>query len=305
MSIHFGSIAVKINLSRYIYWIFAISLFAFTFNTLSDESVSQKGLLWQIEKQGVKPSYLFGTMHSEDAQVTKLLAIIKPYIAKVDTVSLETELNVAAILKGSMAMFLTPGQTLDQLIDKAKYTHLIKVLYEHEIPEDFAKTLKPWAIMVMLSTPPSTGGDILDLLIYQEAQAQHKKVFGLETIEEQLAIFDDISLADQLILLQDTLEQLDEMSTMFQQMLNLYTQRDLTNLLNFSKKYMASNTHQALIDLFTKRLLDDRNIRMAHRMQASLQTGNSFIAVGALHLPGQNGVLKLLEKQGYIVKSVY
>lgn len=296
---------MKINLTRYFYWTLTLFLLIFTFNSLSEELFPQKGLLWQIEKPGVKPSYLFGTMHSENPRVTKLLSIVKPYIAKVDQVSLETELNIAAILKSSIALFLEPGQTLDQLMDKTQYTQLIKVLYEHDIPEDFAKTLKPWAIMLMLSTPRAKEGNVLDLLLYQEVQVQNKKVFGLETIEEQLDVFEGISFADQLTLLQETLNQLDEMSTIFEEMLDLYTQRDLSGLLAFSKKYMSSETNQALANSFKKRILDDRNIRMVERMQPHLHKGNTFIAVGALHLPGKNGILKLLEKQGYKLSLLY
>jgi len=296
---------MKTNIFRHLSWFFAAFLLIFTFNSLSEELFAQKGLLWQVEKTGVKPSYLFGTMHSENPQVTKLLSVVKPYITKIDTVFLETELNITAILKSSIALFLTPGQTLDQLLDQTKYTQLIQILYEHGIPEDFAKTLKPWAIMIMLSSPQQKTGDILDLLLYQEAQAQHKKVFGLETVEEQLAIFEDISLPDQLILLQETVDQLDQLSEIFQQMLKLYTQRNLTGLLDFSKKYMASDTNKTLMDTFNKRILDDRNVKMVERMQTALQTGNSFIAVGALHLPGKNGILKLLEQQGYILTALY
>lgn len=296
---------MKINLPRYFYWTLALFLLIFTFNSLSEELFPQKGLLWQIEKPGVKPSYLFGTMHSENPRVTRLLSIVKPYIAKVDQVSLETELNIAAILKSSIALFLEPGQTLDQLMDKTQYTQLIKVLYEHDIPEDFAKTLKPWAIMIILSTPRAKKGNVLDLLLYQEAQAQNKKISGLETVEEQLDVFEGIPFADQLTLLQEALNQLDEMSTIFEEMLDLYTQRDLSGLLAFSKKYMSSETNQALANSFKKRILDDRNIRMVERMRPHLHKGNAFIAVGALHLPGKNGILKLLEKQGYKLSLLY
>ncbi len=296
---------MKINIFRQLSWFFAAFLLIFTFNSLSEELFAQKGLLWQVEKNGVKPSYLFGTMHSENPQVTRLLSVVKPYFTKIDTVFLETELNITAILKSSIALFLTPGQTLDQLLDKTKYTQLIQILYEHGIPEDFAKTLKPWAIMIMLSSPQQKTGDMLDLLLYQEAQAQHKKVFGLETIEEQLAIFEDISFPDQLILLQETINQLDQLPQIFQQMLELYTQRNLTGLLDFSKKYMMNDTNKTLMDTFIKRILNDRNIKMVDRMQTALQTGNSFIAVGALHLPGKNGILKLLEQQGYILTALY
>jgi len=54
-----------------------------------------------------------------------------------------------------------------------------------------------------------------------------------------------------------------------------------------------------------KRLLIDRNYIMTERMQDILDEGNAFIAIGAMHLPGEEGVLSLLGKQGYKIHSVY
>lgn len=62
---------------------------------------------------------------------------------------------------------------------------------------------------------------------------------------------------------------------------------------------------QRLADEFQQRLVVDRNHRMAERMQPYLQQGKVFIAVGALHLPGEEGLLNLLEQQGYAVRRLY
>jgi uncharacterized protein YbaP (TraB family) len=77
--------------------------------------------------------------------------------------------------------------------------------------------------------------------------------------------------------------------------------------MQFSEKYLqnGNHRHQELFDTFYKRLVDDRNLLMVKRMEKHVQQGNSFIAVGALHLPGEKGLLKLLEKKGYNVSTVY
>ena len=62
---------------------------------------------------------------------------------------------------------------------------------------------------------------------------------------------------------------------------------------------------QRLADEFQQHLVVDRNHRMAERMRQYLQQGQAFIAVGALHLPGEEGLLNLLEQQGYTVRRVY
>ena len=60
-----------------------------------------------------------------------------------------------------------------------------------------------------------------------------------------------------------------------------------------------------LTEIFQKRLIIDRNQRMVERMHKRLEEGNAFIAVGALHLPGEKGILRLLEHRGYRVRSIY
>ena len=66
-----------------------------------------------------------------------------------------------------------------------------------------------------------------------------------------------------------------------------------------------SQGNNLLASRFKKRLLIDRNYRMVRRMRPRLMEGNSFIAVGALHLPGAEGIIHLLEKEGYRVSPVY
>jgi hypothetical protein len=66
-----------------------------------------------------------------------------------------------------------------------------------------------------------------------------------------------------------------------------------------------TGVYPGLVETFTERLLDARNERMAERMQPRLAEGGAFVAVGALHLPGEGGILKLLEGQGYQLTRLY
>ncbi|MDM8560297.1 TraB/GumN family protein [Candidatus Parabeggiatoa sp. HSG14] len=108
-------------------------------------------------------------------------------------------------------------------------------------------------------------------------------------------------------MLKETLKDVDKMPVIFDKLLNLYFQRDLIALMKFSEEYMQDSSieSQAVVKDFYKRIVDDRNINMVKRMEKRLQEGNAFIAIGALHLPGKLGVLKLLEQRGYLVSAVY
>ncbi|MFK5970961.1 MAG: TraB/GumN family protein [Candidatus Marithrix sp.] len=267
----------------------------------------QKGLLWQVTKSGVKSSYVFGTIHSEDIRVNKLPKKIRSYFEKANSVALEMLLDMPTMLKVSAAMLITDEkQSLDKLIDKELFTQVAEALRKYQIPPIIAKKLKPWAVIATLSTPPPKSGDFLDLYLYKEAMKLEIDVHGLEKVEEQLAVFEDLSLKEQIMLLTETITNIDEMPEMFAKLHELYLQRDLTKLQKFSVEYMIKNSeNQDLADDFYERIVNDRNVTMVDRMLKLLQEGNAFVAIGALHLPGEKGILKLLEYKGYKVKPIY
>ncbi len=86
-------------------------------------------------------------------------------------------------------------------------------------------------------------------------------------------------------------------------MKQLYIERDLKGLFIYSQKYTVPG--DKVYDELMDKLLTQRNRKMAQRMQAQLQAGEAFIAIGAMHLPGEEGVLNLLEQQDYTIKLVY
>ncbi|TGO02737.1 hypothetical protein PN36_19935 [Candidatus Thiomargarita nelsonii] len=276
------------------------------YSLFAKDSSSQKGLLWQIDKPGLTSSYLFGTIHSEDSRVTQLPPIVDSRFKQADSVSLELDMSLSNMTKVASAMFFVGEQSLDKLIDKALFDQIVKAMGEYYIPGMLVKRLKPWAVIATLSTPPTKTGEILDLQLYQKAQQLQIPTYGLETIKEQLAVFERFSLDEQLIMLKETVMQLDKMPAIFDKLHELYLQRDLTALMRFSIEYMhSSSDNQALVDAFYKRIVDDRNVRMLDRMEKRLQEGNAFIAVGALHLPGDKGLLNLLQARGYQLSVVY
>jgi len=288
------------------YYVLLIISLAGCYSLFAKDSSSQKGLLWQIDKPGLTPSYLFGTIHSEDSRVTQLPPIVSSRFKQADSVSLELQMNMSNMMKVASAMFFVGEQSLDKLIDKALFDQIVKAMRQYYIPAMLVKKLKPWAVIATLSTPPTKTGQFLDLQLYQKAQQLQIPTYGLETIKEQLAVFEKFSLDEQLIMLKETVKQLDKMPAIFDKLHELYLQRDLTALMRFSIEYMhSSSDNQALVDAFYKRIVDDRNIIMLDRMEKRLEEGNAFIAVGALHLPGDKGLLKLLQARGYRLSVLY
>jgi hypothetical protein len=287
------------------YWLITLLITLGVASNLLLAADHEKGLLWQINKAGLTPSYLFGTIHSDDPRVIKLPPAVRSRFEQADSVTIEVALTFSTAMKSLFSMYLKPGETLDQLIDKKDYAELVKILINYGVPEEATKRLKPLVTLLILSSPKSKTGQFLDLQLYQQAQALDKPVFGLETAEEQLALFDFLSLEEQVTLLKDSLKELSKIPEILEQLHELYLQRDLGGLLKLNEESIKMDNHKELADKFMKRLIVDRNLVMVERMQARLLEGNAFIAVGALHLPGRQGLLKLLEARGYRVLALY
>jgi len=280
-----------------------VLLFFLAAITLADTGRSH-GLLWELSKTGQQPAYLFGTIHSEDPAVVELPATVKQAFDASNSVVLEMLLDTDTMRYSSTAMLMLDGRSLTDVVGMPLYKKVSAAIASRGIPELVLNRMKPWAAAVTLSTPALETGQILDLVLYQDALQQDKAVYGLETVQEQLDLFDSMSESDQVTLLRDAVDKFPELDALHAELLEVYKQRDLEGLLIINETSMQAED-QCLAKEFQRRVIDDRNHRMAERMQPYLRQGKAFVAVGALHLPGEQGLLNLLEQQGYTVRRVY
>jgi uncharacterized protein YbaP (TraB family) len=169
--------------------------------------------------------------------------------------------------------------------------------------------LKPWSLIAVLSVPPSEyrrqmRGELpLDLWLQKEAEREGKAVCSLESVGEQVAALDSMPLEAQIEALEAILAERDP-EIGFATLTRLYGARDLAALAAFWEASLAGLDEESAA-LARRRFLDERNLRMVERMAPRLAAGDAFIAVGALHLVGESGLLRLLEAAGYRVTAVY
>jgi uncharacterized protein YbaP (TraB family) len=104
-------------------------------------------------------------------------------------------------------------------------------------------------------------------------------------------------------MLRDTLRFHPQLLNEFETIIRTYLARDVAALLALDEKFKSENP--ALKQAIMHRLLGQRNRRMVERMQPRLKEGNAFVAIGAGHLPGEDGVLHLLEQAGYQITRIY
>ncbi len=263
-----------------------------------------KGILWEVSKAGQLNSYIFGTIHSADPRVTKLPAQLKSILKQARSFTVEVDLNTEAMLQLQSQLFLPANQSLKKIVGPQLYQESVLLMSRYGVPEPIVDKMKPWVVAVELSSPKEKKGLILDLKLYQLAQQQGLKLHGLETVAEQINVFDDLPVKQQKLMLSHAINAFPNMPQKYATLIEYYVQRDLRGLLKFNDEEM-SGLDSSLKDVLATRLITKRNHLMVKRMQPQLAQGKAIVAIGALHLPGEEGILQLLENRGYQLKAIY
>lgn len=280
-------------------------LFLLSFNSGWADSSSkflfekQNALLWSLEKDGQPTSYLMGTMHIGHEKLAPVVNLAKQSLINVETLCLELIMDSQVQQRLSQRM-LYAGDVREIL--GSKRVRLIQDSFKDTPMAQHWHRFKPW-VLVMLTMMPEDTGQGVDQLLQNQAKQDDKNLCALETVDEQVDIFDNLSLDDQLQMLDETLKMLPEIPAMLKQVTDAYIQQDLELLWETNKQMMLMGD-EAFNRSLMARFLDDRNIIMAERAQLTLQKGSVMVAVGALHLPGPNGLIQLFRQQGYKVNPV-
>jgi uncharacterized protein YbaP (TraB family) len=265
----------------------------------------QQALLWRITTpQQQLPSYLFGTIHSEDARVLDLPPAIVQALDDSRYFVMELVPDAAVGEQLSRSMMFPAGQSLSTLLERQLYEQTRQAVVQHGLPADAAGRMKPWALVMVLNMPKPRTGLYLDQMLHDIAAHQGKEVGGIETVDEQIETLDGMSMAMQIVLLRHTLEHYQEIPAFTEQLIDAWLRRDLEELQRLgdeSNEGLPGDVEQ----LLQTRLVDRRNARMAERMVPLVKKGGAFVAAGALHLPGQQGLIALLRRHGFKVEPVY
>ncbi|EHK58558.1 TraB/GumN family protein [Allomesorhizobium alhagi] len=274
-------------------------------------------LLWKLEKAGQEPSFLFGTMHMTDPRVTSLTPAAERAFDASRTVVIETTdvLDPAKMLAGMMkrpelTMFID-GTTLASHMSPEDAEAVEKALDERGIPPATVAKMKPWMLSAMLALPAcelarkAAGAPVLDVKLAEDAKAAGKRLEGLETITDQLEAMASLPIEFHMQGLIDTLKLGDKTDDVIETMIVLY-QSGQTGMYwpLFRAVLPGSDEDEAGYAAFEETMVTARNRNMAEKAAPILDEGDAFIAVGALHLPGPNGLVELLRKEGYTVSAV-
>ena len=263
---------------------------------------SQAQLLYQISGNGLtEASYLYGTIHILPKDKFELSNSLKRAFDASTTIAMEVDLDMSGAEKIALAqkVMLPDGKTLKDFMAAQDYLQLkaycIDSLQWSESKFERSSKLKPMFFSSVLIQENMSNMASYEMEFNKMAKKKKKETIGLETIEFQLGLFDQLPMQTQV----DMLKQ-DYKSDMknYDTLLACYLREDLGTL----GKLMAEET--SAYPEFNELMLVQRNKSWIAPMRAQMQKESTFFGVGAAHLSGPDGVVALLRAQGFTVTAI-
>ncbi|MEZ4825644.1 MAG: TraB/GumN family protein [Bacteroidia bacterium] len=293
------------------YLIIALAAYGSFYGNLSgqnpeNDSLSQPienhGLFWEISGNGLtKPSFLYGTIHIIPKDSFFILPGLEEKLSQARRLVLEVPLDISMeTILSSMQMFIPGGKTLQSLMEPEDYTYLTSFMRDSiSVPMPFYQRIKPIFISQHISSNYCFPEEMESYELYFSslAKKENKPVSGLETITEQMQYLDDMSLEEQVTSLVSIIRNPGAGCEEFGKMIAAYRKQDL----NFLMEMMSESDD---LEGHLDQLLDARNKKWISKIEAFVHKEQVFIAVGAGHLSGPNGVVSLLQAAGYTLKPV-
>jgi uncharacterized protein YbaP (TraB family) len=257
-----------------------------------------RALFWQIQKNGQAAGYLLGTIHSEDPRVLDFSEQFLTKLKNNDVFAMELVPDLSTLSRLTEYMHYPPGKTLESVIGEDRFIALVSALSGYSVAPEFINRMRPWAAMMTLSTPPPETGFFMDLSLSLRATGSGLKVEGLETLEQQLSFLQNMPMSMQLSLLDQAIAEFSQVNEVHTRMVDAYLENNLVDLQALSNEQLQAVGEKAR-NYFINAGIIARNHRMASSLLSHLEKNTVFVAVGALHLPGEEGLLNILRRQGF------
>lgn len=276
-------------------------------------------LLYRISGNGLdKPSYIVGTYHLAPAKFVDDIAGAREAMAAVEQVYGEVDMNDAAATQLTMlsAMMLPEGETITDHFSaeemeriNAYMREVMGVDFNNPMIANQLGRLRPSVLAMQLMvmqymkmTPDFDAMNLIDDYFQKEARKMGKRVGGFETAEFQInLLYGSKSMEEEREELMELVDNNDEVLEQMQAMTDAYFTFDIKAIDSLTAAELESGSMSA--EEFAA-MLTDRNHRWVEAMPQIMQEAPTLFVVGAGHLPGSEGVLKLLKEAGYKVKAV-
>jgi uncharacterized protein YbaP (TraB family) len=267
--------------------------------------------LWEI-RAGENSVYLFGTIHVGKTDFYPLPASVQSAFGKSDKVALEVDpADEQAAIAAAMSAMYTPPDNIENHLEPELLSGLIEVCASYGIPFEQVRQIKPYLLMFMLTAleyqrlgySPDKG---LENHFARRAQEQGKGIVALESMSAQMQILDRLSPGLQTAMLQIAVDEISsgEVEALVAEMVTAWRTGNMDKLgavlLEEERRLPA-----AMAKEFHQRFLTERNVAMAQQVERMLREGETvFVAVGAMHMVGEDGIPAILGAKGYQVRPL-
>lgn len=281
---------------------YALLLFTLFISLFSNAQELEKSLLWKISGNGLKkPSYLFGTIHltcdsSLDANTLNALEATEQLYLELDMDDKSIQMQMMKL------MMMKDGAKLSTLLSPEDFKILDEFLKKNlNMSAKMFDSFKPFMISSMLFPKMlDCKSQSVESELMKVTKEQNEEIFGLEKAEDQMKVFDEISYQDQADeLLKTVKDNLEKDKKEFIEMMTIYQNKDIEGMLK-----MMSDSDNKITSENQDILLNNRNKNWIPIMVKIMKDKPTFFGVGAGHLAGENGVIKLLRKKGYKVEAL-
>jgi uncharacterized protein YbaP (TraB family) len=264
----------------------------------------ENALLWKVSGNGLrKPSYIFGTMHLMCAEDARLSDTLQRIVRRSDHIYFEIDLDDMAQIAGLAGhIMMKDGTKLPDLLTEEEYAKIEDYFGQNPagMPITMLQSLKPFFLNSIIAEQRMTcavkGG--MERAITDVAMKYSKEIRGLESVQFQASVLDSIPYERQAKELVKYIDSLEKNTRLAEDLVEVYKRQDLKKIEELTKQEDGG------VADFLDLILYDRNADWAEKMSRIMGTDGVLFAIGAAHLPGERGVIKLLREKGFTVSSV-
>lgn len=277
------------------------------------------GNFWRAVRDGQEIT-LIGTYHMDDPRHAETLARLEPVLATARTVLVEagpqeTTALTARLGKEPGLMVITEGPTLPEQLSPEVWEQLSAAMRARGVPPFMAAKMQPWYLAMLLSVPPCALEDVgenrgLDAQVIEAAQARGITLRALEPYDTIFGIFDTLGPEDKLSMVTASLALEDRSEDMSVTLADSYFAEESRLIWEFSRAealMLPGYTPERVAREFAvmeEALMVRRNRAWIAVLTKAAEDGPVLAAFGALHLSGKEGVLALLQAEGFSLERL-
>ncbi len=271
----------------------------------TNQPQNQSALLYKISGKGLKnPSYLFGTIHLICQKDMIPMEKFEAYLKQSDQIIMELDFDNPSEMQAMAGLTGLPtGKSLTDYLDEKQIKKIDEMTKEIlQVPFDRLKNFHPLIFSTMLLRSPKavgcSGPTSYEANFMQSAASKKIPIEGLETVAMQIKVINSTPLKKQAEGLHTLAKNPDKFMADFKALIETYKTQDI------HKIYKAMQLQLASDPSFQAELLDNRNKKWIPKLEKAFKEKTSFIAVGAGHLGGKLGVVRLLRAKGYTLTPI-